>query len=218
MTVERAMEESLVYERAFARTEELIQDVCSRKREDGKIDKENGEKPDKSYDVLVSGLRSLQSQFRKESNRLWAMAESKAEFYDWAFEKLANAIIFRAVEDYEIAISGHGNSKEKLLIERFAEQCDNGEAPYTNLKVGSLLDIVCKRHEEFKKIANENGKEIIAETKAHRAAKVDLHNNTYRCPLCGGALYSYSQLGVHRVCCTGCCLSEIVKVDKKKKL
>ena len=103
-----------------------------------------------------------------------------------------------------------------MMIDKFAELADDGFIPYTNLKVRAILDKVIRKHKKFVEIANENAREIIAETKSHRAAKVELTKNTYKCPLCGGSLYESSLLGVHRVCCTGCYLSEIVKVDKKK--
>ena len=216
MIMEKAIKESLVYDRANSRLRLFIADLSAKQREDDKVDLENGEPLDQSYDILLKDLKTLQSVYNTESQRLWNMAEQKAEWTRHAVENLANAIVQRAVEDYEMAISGVPCEDEITSLERFADNCDQGEYVLTKARVHDLLALVRKGHKQFVKYANENGKEIIAETKRIRSKHGEITDSRYRCPMCGGALYTESQCGVHRVVCTGCYLSEVVQIDKKK--
>lgn len=217
MTVERAMNESLVYERAYTNLGVFIRDLRARKNEDARFDLANGEEPDAAYDIILADFEKIKEDYGNESKRLWKMAEKKSEFYDWAFEDLANAVVIKAVEDYEMAVCGMRNDSEILLIEKFAESADEGEMIYTKLNVKVLLDRVKKAHEEFVKITKEHGTDILLETRRKRKAKdFDYTKNKYKCPMCGGGLFTQTMFGVHRVVCTGCYLSEVVKVDKKR--
>ena len=216
MTLENAMRESLMYDRAASRLQVIISDLAVRQRSDDAVDVENGEELDESYDILLKDLRLIETSYNVESKRLWDMAEKKAEWTRHAVEGLANAIVQKAVEDYEMAISGTQCESEMSSLERFAEECDNGEYVLTKIKVKDLLAKVRKGHEKFVRHAKTFGDDIIAETAAIRKKHGDITESRYRCPMCGGALYTESQHGVHRVVCTGCYLSQVVKVEKKK--
>ena len=127
MIMEKAIKESLVYDRANSRLRLFIEDLSAKQREYDKVDLENGEPLDQSYDILLNDLKTLQSVYNTESQRLWNMAEQKAEWTRHAVENLANAIVQRAVEDYEMAISGVPCEDEITSLERFADNCDQGE-------------------------------------------------------------------------------------------
>ena len=216
ITLEKAMKESLLYDRAYGRMQLIINDMLAKQKADDSVDLENGEECEKSYDIMLKDLRMLANSYEIESKRLWTMVENKAEYGNRAMENLANAIVATAVEDYEMAISGIGCDEEKSMIEYFADQCDRGELVFTKLKVNDLLEQVRKGHKEFVKFAEKHGEEIIAETKRIRSQKGDLADSHYKCPMCGGGLYAQTQYGVHRVVCTHCYLSEVLKADKKK--
>ncbi len=216
MIMEKAMKESLIYDRASARVGVIVSSLLAKQRADDKVDLDNGEECDASYDVLIKDLKTLQSVYNTESDRLWQMAEKKSEWTRRAVEDLANAIVQKAVEDYEMAISGTQCEMEMASLEEFADKCDAGEYVLTKAKVNDLLKMVRKGHEEFVKYAKANADEIIAETKRIRSKREDIASSRFKCPMCGGAVFSELEYGVHRACCTGCYLSEVIRVEKKK--
>lgn len=221
MILEKAIAESCKYERAYQRLDMILRTLNERKKSDDAVDLKEGDKPDESYDLMIEAFTKLRNEWRAEANRLWNMAESKAEYKPENVEALCNAVVLMAVQDYEMAISGAGNQSEKTLIELFADSCDSGEAVFTKLKVNVLLEKVRAAHEKFVEICKKHGTEIVAETKAMRANKKFNAENLkkdgeYKCPLCGGGLYDEIQYGVHRIVCTDCYLSHVVKTDKKK--
>lgn len=218
LTVDRAMQESLKYDRAYARLQVLISDLLSNQRISDKEELAEGNQPDASYDLLITDLKKLQMDYRAESGRLWKMAETNKDIYAKAYEDLANAIVQAAAEDYTMALCGGMNESEKMLIELFADACDSGELAFTKIKVHVILDRIKRAHEDFVKFVKAHGKEIVAETKERKAKHKPMSENSFRCPMCGGALYEQSQYGVHRIVCTSCYMSAVIKTEKKKKL
>lgn len=215
---EEFVDESLKYDRASSRMQVIIADLIERRRDDKRFDLHNGNTPDKAFDEMINDLKKLQKGYREESDRLWAKVELYKGVHRKAWEDLANAIVQMAIEDYERAISGKRDEEEKMLIEKFADNCDNGYMNLSKLKITALLQRVNRNHEKFVVYAHENAKGIIAETAQLRANHKEMRNGTYRCPNCGGTLYETVMYGIHRASCTGCFLSEIIKIDEKKKL
>lgn len=218
LTVDKAMRESLKYDRAYARLQVLISDLLANQRISDKEELAEGNQPDTSYDLLITDLKKLQTDYRAESGRLWKIAETNKDVHVKAYEDLANAIVQAAAEDYTMALCGGMNESKKMLIELFADACDRGELAFTKIKVHVILDRIRSAHEEFVKFVKENAREIVAETKARKAKHKPMSENSFRCPMCGGGLYEQSQYGIHRIVCTSCYMSAVINTEKKKKL
>lgn len=218
ITLEQYIDESLKYDRAASRMQVIIADLFERRRDDKRFDLQNDNTPDVAYDVIINDLKNLQKGYREESDRLWAKVEMYKGVHRKAWEDLANAVIKMAVEDYERAISGNKDDNEKMLIEKFAENCDDGHMDLSKLKITAILQRVKRNHEKFVEYVHANAQGIIAETARLRSNHKEPRNGRYRCPNCDGTLYETVMYGVHRANCTGCFLSEIIKIDEKKKL
>lgn len=215
---EEFVEESLKYDRASSRMQVVIADLIERRRDDKRFDLSNGDAPDKSFDIIINDLKKLQKEYREESDRMWAKVELYKGVNRRAWEDLANAIVKMAIEDYERTISGKKSESEKMLIEKFAEDCDNGYMNLSKLKITALLKRVNLNHEKFIVYAHEHSKEIMEETARLKKLKKEARYSQYRCPNCGGGLYETVMYGIHRATCTGCFLSEVISIDKKKKI
>lgn len=215
---EEFVEESMKYDRAASRMQVIIADLLERRRDDKRFDLHNGDAPDKAYDIIINDFKKLQKEYREESDRIWAKVELYKGVHRRAWEDLANAIIQTAIEDYEHAISGKKSENEKMLIEKFAENCDDGYMNLSKLKITALLKRINLNHEKFVAYAHENAKGIIEETARLKKLKKEYRYCKYRCPNCGGGLYETVMYGIHRATCTGCFLSEIISIDKKKKI
>lgn len=219
MNYEQAMENSLHYERAFSWMTQIIHDLHILREDSNKKSEANNERPDASLYLILKDFERLQKEYRQRSDEAWKIAERNGEWYQRNCEDLANSIIAKAFEDYEIAISGiNRNESEIMLIEKFAELCDHGDVALTTQKIKPMLKRVDKAHEVFVMMVNEHKNEIISETKEKQENRNNnMENNKYRCPLCGGGLYAQTKYGITRIVCTHCYLSEVVKAKKKGK-
>lgn len=216
-SVRQYMDEALVYERAMSTASTIMSKLAQQRNENEKESKRNGEEPDKSYQLLIDALAEAKKRFRKESNRLWKLAEKDAEVPEYSVENLCNAIMRKAAEDYEAALCGGGSDGERLRIEKFAEI---GAEDYTSVDFVAVLGRIRDTQPMFARMAKEHAKEIVEETKRNKKRNADNRKNTYRCPLCGGGLYAYGKCdhGVQQIRCTGCNLFESVKYHMKDYL
>lgn len=215
---EEFVDESLKYDRASSRMQVVIADLIERRREDKRFDVNNGDAPDKSFDIIINDLKKLQKEYREESDRMWAKVELYKGVNRRAWEDLANAIVKMAIEDYERAISGKKSESEKMLIEKFADNCDNGSMNLSKLKITALLQQIDRNHEKFVVYAHQNAEGIIGDTARLKKTKKEMRYAKYRCPNCGGGLYETVLYGIHRASCTSCFMSEVIKIDEKKKI
>ena len=113
--LDKTIEESCKYDRAYVRVQQIIGDLKEQKKDGDEIALESGEWPDTSFDIVIQDLQMICNVYNEESKRLWNLAEKNGEYKQENVENLCNAIVQKAVEDYEIAISGAGNPSEKLL-------------------------------------------------------------------------------------------------------
>lgn len=216
MTTHDLIRKSMLYERAYGKVNEILKMLQEQRKVDRKYSKMAHEEPDDSYDLVYDELAKVRFRFRNFSDDLWCGAERKGLFEKESVEELLSAVVLRAANDYEMAVSGGKNEKEMQRIEQFAEEDASG---FTKIPFSEVLVKIRKAQPEFARIARDNAKEIIAETDANRRKRrADMSNNKYRCPLCGGGLYSQSKRGMtyHIICCTGCSLREVVSVAKRK--
>ena len=217
MTTERYVSESLVYERAQSTVSAMMNGLAKQRNENEREARRSGTEPDKSFQLVIDVLSDAKKRFRKESKRLWKLAEKSSDIHEIGVENLCNAIIQRAALDYEAALSGHGNVEEKRRIEAFAE---DGADDYTSIDFQNVLDRIRVAQPVFSKTAKEHIEEIMSETKNNKQHDGDNRKNTYRCPLCGGGLYAYGKPdgGIQQIRCTGCNLFELVRLKKKDSM
>lgn len=144
--------------------------------------------------------------------------KENAETRPWL--DLWNAMIIRAIHDYEILISeapikrDAGYDEYSMTIPHILEFLKGTEAE-------GWPKIIEKTYiEKFRPYAKRNARKIEEAWKDVRglegyARDMALKNFKYKCPLCGGALKPARICGVHVINCTGCMLN--VKAPKRRK-
>ncbi len=200
------LQESLCYERARSRIEELIRVVGQDRKADTERSWKSGEDPDQSIDVVLDELRQAKINVSKKADEKWSeMGRCRARFSP-GLERLANAVIVRAVEDYEETISSGKYTSEQISIEKFAE---HGAERFTTLDLVSVLRQVRGVYSnKFIPLCEEIWEELLAE----KAPKF-----RHRCPLCGGGLYYAGRKhGGDRVRCNNCALFWLVPEEGKR--
>lgn len=215
MTTSEIISKSLLYERAFSKLSVLILKERTQRNVDLHCAKAAGEDRDKSWDVLISDLEKLKRKYRSYADELWNGAEKNGAFQPDAVQELLSAVVLRAANDYELAVSGEGNAEEMARIEKFAEEDAGG---FTKIYFPDVLKRIRECQPKFARIARENILEIMAESeRSRRNHHADMSGNKHRCPLCGGGLYTQTKRGspYQIVCCSGCSLREVVEVRKK---
>lgn len=155
--------------------------------------------------LLYDDLDELKSKYRAQADAGWKKAEAAAKVSDDPYQNLANAIVERAVLDYEIALSQKDEAAQHA-IEDFAagEFC----AELTKLNVSEQLEVVKARAYEYFKLVRVNYKRISQDSANLRKAGKPLERyGKYRCPLCGGRLYEYQRAKRRKEYhCSGCAL------------
>ena len=189
---------SLAYEKAYT-----LADRAQRKASNGRaMDLEPGDGARFFYD----DLDELKKKYRRGADVGWALVKAQVNVTDEPYENIANAIIERAVLDYEIALS-NDDKIEQATIEKFAA----GDFCYalTKLDMTEQLAIVKSKATLFFKLIQKNSREISKESAAlRRAGKPVAELSKYRCPLCGGHIYESARPRHKRkeYHCGGCAL------------
>lgn len=204
---EELLNQSLAYERAKTHIEEAAQMVMRKRREHLESIAVSGEAYDPAFDVALNGLRGLQHEFGANADKLWAQMEEVTPKFGPGLERLANAVLAAAANDYEAALCD-GGTKETLseiyMIEKFAE-C--GAEAYTTLNFMDVLDrIKLVYRKEWLPLAEKVWRELRDERKPMYR---------HKCPLCGGGLYYVHSRGQSDLLrCTSCSLFYRVKEKK----
>ena len=203
--------ESLVWERAYNGMMKILDEAIMKLNTNLRESKKNGEEADRALAVIVEYLKADANAFRTKSDMFWEKADKVSEKHDEGYRRLADAIIERAASDYEVALCGAGNEKERKLIELFAI---DGAEKYTRLDLEAVLQRIKRVHPKFVKLCWEKGKQIRDETRDARKKKRDINENTVRCPLCGRALYAWGPTarGLQTIRCCGCSFQETVTI------
>lgn len=189
---------SLSYEKAFT-----MADTAQRKASNGKtaaLPKGDGAL------ILIEDLEKLKGEYREKAEESWAKVKASARVSDEPYQNLANAIVERAVLDYEIALS-LGDKDTQASIEKFAE----GDFCFTltKLDITEQLGVIKAKHKEYAKLVRDNYKAISADSaKIRKAGKPLERFSKYRCPLCGGRIFEAARPRSKRreYHCSGCAL------------
>ena len=215
MTTEDLVNKSLEYERAYGKVSDLLLRVREQRNLDDRCSRISGDDYDASWGILIKELERLKGKYRHYSDELWAGAEKKGAFQKDAIKDLLSAVVLRAANDYELAVSGEGNAEEMSRIEWFAQ---NDATGFTGIFLPDVLKKIREAQPKFAQVARENIKEIVDESELNRKnRKADMSQNKHRCPLCGGGLFTQTRRGsaYQVVCCSGCSLREVVPMPKK---
>lgn len=209
------LDQSLMLERACDRLRRVINDLAIQRAEHQSDAKKKGERADESYNVVIKALRKEVSFFEAKSDELWAEAEKDFDCGDERYEDLANAVIKRAIDDYETALCGVQNKEMLDEIERFAK---SGARAYTRANMPQILARIRRLYPKFIQYVHEHGPEIIRETRKYAGKKREPNTFRYRCPLCGGGLRAVGSpvYGIQLIRCINCNLSEGVGYADKK--
>lgn len=208
--VQELIKESMTLERAVSLCSSLANEAAKRRNEANK-GKRRPEDEDESYDLVINVINEAKDRFKADSDQLWKQAENRCRLDDDGVENLLNAVIQRAALDYELALSNRGFPDAIREVEEFFR----GDADvFTKADVTEVPRRIRMAHRRFVEIAHDQIADIIRETKENRKAGRDMCDNSVRCPLCGGGVYEYGvpYNGRHQVRCTGCNLSESVKL------
>lgn len=200
---------SLSYEKAFTMAE-----AAQRKASNGKaaaLPEGDGAR------ILIDDLEKLKGNYRAKAEESWAKVKGAARVSDEPFQNLANAIVERAVLDYEIALS-NGDKDTQASIEKFAA----GDFCYTltKLDITEQLETIKERAGKFFESVQKNYKEISADSaKLRKAGKPLERFAKYRCPLCGGRIFEAARARSKRreYHCSGCALIGYEPAEALKK-
>ena len=197
------LKQSLIYERAKTRIETAMQNVTmDRKRHIEEI-AVSGDPFDRSFDVALDELRASKNRLGAKADELWKRMEECTEKFGPGLQRLANAVLAAAAQDYEAALCGGfaDSESEIYLIEKFA---DHGSEAYTTLNFMNVLE----------KIRRVYSDEWLPAVKQLAPILQSENGDKYghKCPLCGGGLYYVRCKGQSDLIrCTSCSLFYRVK-------
>ena len=148
------------------------------------------------------------------------MIEKETDIWPWLM--LRNALIERAVYDYEMLISeapipiGRDHVAQEMTIPAIKAFVKGTDTEEWLKKISRIY------HEKFKPYAKRNYKRIIKdwkeiekiENKTEREAA--MKNSRNKCPLCGGTLKPVKICGLDAIGCSFCYLN-ILKPKERKK-
>ena len=204
------LEQSLAYEAKYGAVSNRIHDLITKRRKAADEARRNGKEFCDVYTPLIMAYRKRKAEYRKQADEAFAKYKGEhTEIDEDAVNDLLNEMIIRAALDYEMALS-KGNDRVVYEIEQFAES-----AP----KVKYIFDRIRSAQRDFKKVTRSNIISIIKTTDEFRderkgSKEYSDKKNPNRCPLCGAGLYIKQRKngGVFIVGCSGCSLTEVVKL------
>lgn len=204
MSTENSSSERLsratAYERAIGRINGLIIQMNREHKE--ALD-------DDSFEIVLSYLNLALPHCTAECDRAWKEVYENAEYTDSNLEKLNNAVMLQAAQDYETALCVDSPAQRETAkdIERFAKS--GASHQFSGVDFVTVLSRIKGVVPEFQKFVREKGSDIVAETEwIKRKRRMTFQDSKYRCPLCGGGLYSSGRPAgnTYRIRCTGCSL------------
>lgn len=148
------------------------------------------------------------------------MIEKETDIWPWLM--LKNAIIERAVWDYEMLISeapipfGHDTVAREMTIPAIKAFVKGTDAEEWLKKINRIY------HEKFRPYAKRNYKRIVADweeikklpTKYEQEQAMKTNRN--KCPLCGNALRPMTICGLDVIGCNFCYLNVLMPRERKK--
>ena len=202
------LRESMALERARSRIDALISQILSERKEAAAAAIQEGRSPDKALDHVVEGLRALRADIIQRADDTWEEMHRLRERFGPGLQRLANAVIQNAAEDYEKALSGYfqDDAAEMRMIELFA---DHGAEVYSEVDFGNVLARIKGVYQRsFIPLAQKVYRELLTESRP-------LYR--YKCPLDGGGLYINRDGGRPKVACSTCDLFWTIPEKEAKK-
>lgn len=189
--------QSLVFERAYSGMESAIYKISKMLKE--------SEKPSPKLQAALEELKAARKQTRQISDKLWQAAKDCHTPNPANYYALAAAVVMRDVADYENELcKAHPDPATLSTMEKFAEE---DSLRFSGLNLKAVYKQLKKRIPVFQKIANENFKEIAAETERLREEPApDMTKSRFKCPVCGDGLYIYGDYstGIYEIRCSHC--------------
>jgi len=188
------------YERAVNRIKGLINQMNREHREN---------EDDDSFEIVLYYLNVALPHCTAECDKAWREVYDKAEFGIGNLEKLNNAVMLQAAQDYETALCVDSEMQRGVAgdIERFAISGDSHQ--FSGVDFVTVLHRIREVVPEFQRIAREKGNEIVADTVwLKRKKDYKMENARHRCPLCGGGLYASGKPvgNTYKIKCSNCSL------------
>lgn len=197
-SIEFRLSEATKYSRAVNRMRGIYATILDEKKVD----------PDTSLEIVREEVRSSISRLESLADIAWKDVYAHAEPRRENLEALAQGVILCAVNDYEQALSAETPDGEQKMadIERFAEK---NAGSYSSIDLPAVLSRIRAIYPQYKSFAAEHGQEIHEDSKRIKKAKDNYTDYAkYRCPLCGGGLYTANGKvnGKYKVYCSNCYL------------
>ena len=165
--------------------------------------------------VMTDKERAMYKEMDTRSEELWKEAKrlGAPHVTQKNYEDRANAILHRAIEDYEDLMcktkQEGGDSMSMSSIENFLKR-----QTYSRLNMIEMLErIKTIYHTKFYPYCAKHAKEISEQWAQFDKSSVYMNlydrekATKHRCPLCGGALRPISKQGYYNIGCTGCHLA-----------
>lgn len=207
------LETSMLYEAAYSEIGALIDIIRHKQIKNADAARKDGEEPSQHYKVVLKSLKNAQEGLRKKSDDAFIRHKNALkDVNDDGIENLANAVIARAAEDYELALC-HNDFEAQGAIEDFAK---TNAKLYTTLDVMYVLNRINSSYKRFQKKAHNEIESLIVDTAYLKKNRdhdgISSKRNPHRCPLCQGGMYVRLKLKKNQylVGCTSCLLTEVV--------
>lgn len=197
-TINDFVNASMNWERVASKADAEIRKLSAAAKQERIAAKKEKREPDLSLSLYADELRGVKHRAEKQAEKYWKQARELAVPHDGNLEELLNAVVLKAVNDYETALFNR-DTATMTTLEWFLTD--------------TITSRIKRKYTEFKRIARSHADEIADYTKRIRKASGDMALHAkYRCPICGGGLYVYAkQYAGHRlICCTGCQCMEAV--------
>jgi hypothetical protein len=208
-----ALEYSMILERAYGETTNLILEYNAKVKERRKQAIEDGEKEPYHYRMVLDALDIVARRFRQRSDNYFEIHKKSKPLNDDGCQNLKNAVIERFALDYETALC----EKDEGALCELDDFAKNKAHMYTRLDAEDIASRIVADHKRFKAKARAEIDGIIDITNRFRKKRhaFSEKNNPHRCPLCGGGMFIKSKMksNVYLVGCTGCNLTEVVTIQ-----
>lgn len=197
-TINELVNASMNWERVVSKADAEIRKLSAAAKQERIAAKKEKREPDLSLSLYADELRGVKHRAEKQAAKYWKQARELAVPHEGNLEELLNAVVLKAVADYETA-----------LFDRDTTAISTLEWFLTD----AITSRIKRRYADFRRIARSHADEIADYTKRIRKASGDMALHAkYRCPICGGGLYVYAKQhsGYRLICCTGCQCMEAV--------
>ena len=176
-------------------------------------------------DVVKRSLEPLRASAKKKAKERWDYAEAHKTNTDANYVSLSNAIVEKAVVDYERALSGAGYGEHSASwvissVERYAKEQSN---EINTIDLNAVLSRIKREYNgKYISLAVDNAYSIKREwdyfSKKNIGREEMLKKAHYKCPVCGNVLRGKKLSGDgYIVECSGCyCFKHVSEKEYAK--